>query len=227
MPVALSATGVRLAHVAGEQVGRHGVTAAGEEAQHLVVEAGGLVDGRQRRVLGRLVGEHRQHRGVLVAEQELDHPVLQRLEARGRPEMRPDARVLAGRQRLEHAPLLDQLLLHVLDPGDALERAIEPVFAKVADGRLQFGDDQLHPQLRGLVLDDEQQLVVVVRRAARLLGGQQHVETQVSGVTQAVAEVGGDADFQRAVDGIGHGDAEQGGRTVYGAASPAQRMNRM
>jgi len=51
-------------------------------AQEGVVEAGGGEVGRELGVQGLVVGEHPDHRGVLVAEQELHGPVLRRLEAR-------------------------------------------------------------------------------------------------------------------------------------------------
>ena len=67
--------------------------------------------------------------------------------------------------------------------GQALEHGVELV------------DDQPHPQLRRLVLDDEQQLVVVLGLAERMLGAQQPVEIQIAGVGLAPAQVAGDALF--------------------------------
>ncbi len=55
---------------------------------------------------------------------------------------------------------------------------------------LQLVDHQLHPQLGGLVLDDEQHLVVPWRRARtareRVLRRQQPVEPQVARIGEAV-----------------------------------------
>ena len=51
-------------------------------------------------------------------------------------------------------------------------------------------EDQLEPQLRDLVLDDEQQLVVLGRGADRLLRAEQLVELQVSLVANLAVRAG-------------------------------------
>ena len=67
------------------------------------------------------------------------------------------ARIPAG-QRLEHRPLLEELALHLLHPGEDLEARDEQVGLHVLDRRGELVDHELHPQLRGLVLDDEEHL---------------------------------------------------------------------
>ena len=107
--------------------------------------------------------EHRQHLAVLVAEDELDGAVLAGLEAGGIAQEAAELGVLGGRQGGQHGPLLGEGLLDVLDPGDALQRGAEVVGAEPGGGAAELVQDQLQPQLRGLVLDDEQHLVVVLR----------------------------------------------------------------
>ena len=127
--------------------------------------------------------------GVLVAEQELHGAVLRRLEARRRAQRAAELGVLGRRERGQHRPLLDERLLDVLDPGELLQRGRERVGGEVVAGRAQLVQQELEPQLGGLVLDDEQQLVVVDGAAARLLGREQLVEVQVGGVGQVGPEV--------------------------------------
>ena len=81
--------------------------------------------------------------------------------------------VLARRQRGQHAPLLEQLALDLLDAREALLGGPEVVDGEVREHRVELVDDQPHPQLGRLVLDDEQQLVVVLGLAQRVLGVEQ------------------------------------------------------
>ena len=55
------------------------------------------------------------------------------------------------------------------------------------DGAGEFVQHQLHPELAGLVLDDEQHFVAV--RRARMLGGEDGVEGEVVGVGQVLGEI--------------------------------------
>jgi hypothetical protein len=87
-------------------------------------------------------------------------------------------------------------VLDVLDPREPLEGGREVVAAEQVTGRTELVDEELEPQLGGLVLDDEQQLVVLRRVALRLLGGEQQVEPQVVGVRHLAAEVALDAAFE-------------------------------
>ena len=64
-------------------------------------------------------------RGVLAAEQELDRAVLRGLEAGRVAERRTERVVLRRRQRLEHRPLLEELLLDELDAREDLEARLE------------------------------------------------------------------------------------------------------
>jgi hypothetical protein len=60
-------------------------------------------------------------------------------------------------------------VLDVLDPGEPLQRGREVIGRQQRASRPQLVDQQLQPQLGGLVLDDEQQLVVLRRVAERPL----------------------------------------------------------
>ena len=140
--------------------------------------------------LGEQVGPVRvrlQHLGVLVAEAELDHPVLPALEAAARGERRAHRRVLGRRHRRQHVPGVDQLLHDLAHPGEHLEGALQLVGGDRGDRRLELVQQQLHPQLADLVLDDEQHLVVRVRAA--LLRAEHRVEMEVVAVAHVAAEV--------------------------------------
>ena len=114
-------------------------------------------------------------------------------------ELVAEFQVLRGRQGGQHATLLAELGLDVPHPGEDLERRLELVAADPADARPQFVDDELHPQLGGLMLDDEEHLVVVL--AERCLGTEQRVELQVARVGHLPGEIGVDAGFEFA---LGH-----------------------
>ena len=108
---------------------------------------------------------------VLVAEHELDGAELVRLQARGGPERVAELDVLRGRERLQHRPLLEELALHLLHARQDLERRFEAVGLHVGNRRAKLVQEELHPELGGLVLDDEHHFIVVRRHRARLLRG--------------------------------------------------------
>ena len=164
---------------------------AGEVAQELVVEAGGGEVGAKLLTGPLVVAEDPEHPRVLVAEQELHGPVLQRLEARRVAQLAAELRVLDRGQRRQHRPLLEQLPLDVLDAGQPLQRRGHVVGADQRDRRPQLVDQQLQPQLGDLVLDDEEHLVVVV--GDRVLGVEQPVQAEVAAVRHLPGKVGGDA----------------------------------
>ncbi len=137
-----------------------------------------------------VVGVHRQDAPVLVAEDELDQPVLERLEPARRPEHVAELAVLAGRERGQDRPLRDQLRLDVLDPREDLEGGRKLVAPHQLERRAQLVEDELEPELAGLVLDDEEHLVVVRRTGERRLRREQLVELQVAAVRHPILEVG-------------------------------------
>ena len=124
--------------------------------------------------------EHAQHVGVLVAQQEFDRAVLQRLEPRRRPEDFAEFHVFRRRERLQHRPHFRQLPRHLLAAREDLLARVEAILAQVRGGRRQLVDEQLHPQFRDLVLDDEEEFVVVRRARQRLLRAKQALQLQVA-----------------------------------------------
>jgi hypothetical protein len=121
----------------------------------------------------------------------------------------PEFEVLARRQRLQHRPLLEQLALDLLHARQDLETRVEIVGGQVPDRGRELVDDELHPQLRRLVLDDEQHLVVVHRLRQRVLRREQAREVEVAAVGEAIVQVRVDTGFQRALVGVGHvGDSK-------------------
>ena len=130
----------------------------------------------------------REHRLLLVAERELDQPVLRGLKAGRASEGIAEARIIARRHGGEHVPRLDQLRLNSADTRQVLERGCEIVRHDQATRRIELVQRQLHPQLGGLVDDDEQHLVV--RIGARLLRAEQRVELEIVAVAHCAGEIG-------------------------------------
>jgi hypothetical protein len=144
-------------------------------------------------VSDRIVAVQIEHLRSLVAQHELDGTELERLQPGGVAEHVAELHVLGGRERLQHRPLLEQLPLHLFGAREDLEAGREPIGPHVRNRGPQLVHQQLHPQLRSLVLDDEQHLVVVLR--ARLLRGEQQVEAQVAAVGGLGGEVGVESGF--------------------------------
>ena len=94
--------------------------------------------------------------------------------------------VFAGRHRAQHVPGAGQLLEDARHPGQHLEGRLQPVLADRRHGRADLVDGELHPELGGLVLDDEQQLVMRVRQ--RLLRVEHAFEMQVVAIGHAPGE---------------------------------------
>jgi hypothetical protein len=134
-----------------------------------------------------VVGVRAQHGGVLVAEQELDLPVLEALEAAARAQVGAQRAVLGRCHGGQHIPGVHQLLHDAADARQHLEGLGQAVGGHALVGGLQLVQRQLHPQLAGLVLDDEEHLVV--RRREWLLRRQDGVELQVVAIAHRGAEV--------------------------------------
>ena len=216
---------MRLGEVTLQQIRRNRVVAAGQVAQELVVQTRRLEHRAQPLLVIRRVAEDLEHLAVLVAELELDDPVLQRLEAGRVTEHAAELDVLARGQRGQDAPLLEELALDLLDAREALLRRAEVVGGQAAQDGVELVDDQPHPELGRLVLDDEQQLVVVLGLAQRVLGAQQPVEVEVAGVGLAPAEVAGDAflDVAQISGGVRGGGSPPGGCLAHSSASSSSR----
>jgi MFS family permease len=186
---------VGLAPVALQPARRDREAASGEQPDRLVIEAGPLQRLVQQGVAGRPVAMGRQQGPVLVAEDELDQPVLVGLESRGVAEPVPEGEIVGRRQRRQHVPGLDQLRLDARHPGGHLEGRGEVVGADPLARRLELVQRQLQPQLGRLVHDDEQHLVMLRRK--RPLAVEQPVELQVLAIAHRLAEVGMGAGLRR------------------------------
>src|SRR5688572_13836556 len=153
---------------------------------------------------------------VLVAEQELEHPVLVRLEARGLAKLVAERRVVRWRHRREDVPGLRQLRLHAGHTREHLEGRSKHVAAHVIDRAGELVYAELHPQLGRLVDDDEKHLIVMKR--LRALGRQHAVELQVFPVADRLAQVPVDAlafRFERPCSWLlvaSHGNTQAGTR---------------
>ena len=109
---------------------------------------------------------------MLVAEQELDRAVLVRLEPGGRPEHVAELAYSEGVSVSSTAHCSNSCRWMSFTRARILKHGASSSALHVRDRRRELVDHQLHPQLGGLVLDDEQHLVVV--RRARLLRREQH-----------------------------------------------------
>ncbi len=81
-------------------------------------------------------------------------------------------------------------MLNLLYAVQHLDAARQLVLAQELDRRVDLVKDQLEPQLRDLVLDDEQQLVVLGRGTDRLLRAEQLVELEVGLVADLAVRTG-------------------------------------
>ncbi len=141
----LGAEGMRLAQIAFEQSAWHGMPEAVEPAQEGIVEGRRLEGLAQPRLSARIVSEDLEHRLVLVAEEELEEPVLQGLKAGSGAEHVAKLHVLRRRERFEHRPHLEKLPLHLLDPRQRLGGGARQIAVQPRDRRLEFMQDQLEP----------------------------------------------------------------------------------
>ena len=120
---------------------------------------------------------HADHVGILVAQPELQQAVLHGLETRGAPQLVAEGRVVRRRHRGQHFPHAKQLRLHLADALQGLEGRIQVVAHHALAHEGQLVQEQLDPQLRHVVHDDEHRLVV--RIGDGLLRRQQLRELQV------------------------------------------------
>ena len=196
---------VGLCPVALQAGGRQRDAAARQQAQGLVIQRGRLVGSLHHRQQVRPMLVRLEHRRILVAQRKLDAAVLRALESARVGQVGPDRAVFGGRHRGQHVPGVHQLLHDPAYPRQHLEGAAQFIRSDATDRAVQFVQHQFHPQLAGLVLDDEQHLVVVGRQ--RLLRVQHLVEMQVVAITHGPAEVELGLFLGDDVFGGGHGRA--------------------
>jgi hypothetical protein len=92
--------------------------------------------------------------------------------------------------------LFGQQAQHLLAARQHLAALPDFIALQVGFCRTQLVGEQLQPQLRGLVLDDEEHLVVVRRVGQRLLRGQQLIQAQIAAVGEPALQVGVDTCFE-------------------------------
>eukprot|EP01031_Cornospumella_fuschlensis_P040600 gene40600-49501_t len=134
----------------------------------------------------RAVGVGLEHGGVLVAQQELDAPVLRALEAAAPGQIRPDGAVLGRRHRGQHVPGVHQLLHDARHAGQHLEGLGGAVVRNGAARGVQFMQRKAHPQFGRLVLDNEQHFVM--RAGQQALGIKDAVDLQIVAIGHAAVE---------------------------------------
>ena len=140
-----------------------------------------------------------QHRKVAVADSIFDQPVLPGLEARGLAQVVAEPRVFRRRHGPQHVPGGIELFEDARHARQHLQRLGGVVFRDHAPCSLNLVERELHPQFRGLVLDDEQHLVMGLGQ--RLLRRQDMVDLQIVAIGHALPEIGLGAVFGRI---IGH-----------------------
>ena len=128
-----------------------------------------------------------EHGGALVAQRELDAAILPTLESAAVRQVRPNGAVFRWRHGGQHVPCVHQLFHDARHPSQGLESRSRTIGRHVFDGRAEFVQHQLHPQLAGLMLDDEQHLVVVGRQGCLRI--QQSVQLQIVAVAHVPREV--------------------------------------
>ena len=182
------------------------MSAARQETQELVVQGRRLQRIGQQGLGSGVVIEQGYDRGVLVAQQKLHQPVLEGLKARCITKDVAKLHVFAGGQGFEHRPLRKQLLLNLLDPSEDFHARVGIIAGQMTDGGAQFMNDQLEPQLRGLMLNDEQHLIVVSGVAQGFLCVENTVQLEVLAVIQATVQIRPNRRFQYAFVVLGgHG----------------------
>ena len=129
---------------------------------------------------GLVIGVNADHRGVLVADQKLDHAVLPGLQAGGLPQRSAKLGIFAGRHGAKHIPGRVELLEDARYPRQCLEGRLQIVRGDQPAGGVELVNRELHPQLRRLVLNDEQHLVV--GGGERPLRLQDPVELEIAGI---------------------------------------------
>src|SRR4030095_794182 len=105
--------------------------------------------------------------------------------------------VFGWSERFQYGPLVKELHLDELGTRQNLEAGIELVLLHITDSCLQLVDQQLDPEFRNLMLNDEQHFSVVRWPGQRPLLGEQPIEAEVACIAHPILEIGNDASFQR------------------------------
>ena len=127
-----------------------------------------------------------QHGQIAIADRIFDQPVLPRLKARRLAQTVAKGGVVRGRHRAQHVPGVVQLFKDPADPGQHLERLGRAVRGNRVARGVQLMQRKAHPELRGLVLNDEQHLIMRARQQA--LGVENTVDLQIVAIGHAAVE---------------------------------------
>jgi len=126
------------------------------------------------------MGMNVDRRGVLVADQELDHAVLPGLKAGGLPQQSAKLGIFARCHGAKDVPGRVELLEDARYPRQCLEGRLQIVRGNQPAGGIELVNRKLHPQLRRLVLNDKQHLVMGAGK--RLLRLQYPAELKIAGI---------------------------------------------
>ena len=145
--------------------------------------------------------EHARHLGVLVAQAEFEHAVLERLKAGRLAQAAAKARIVEGRHGGEDFPGLDQLHLHARDPRHHLEGRAEFVGADLAGSRPAISCRQSLIQ-NSLAWWMTMNSISSCASGQRPLAGQQVLQPQIVAIGHRLAEIPMDL-LARQIDGSG------------------------
>ncbi|EAQ12631.1 hypothetical protein RB2654_15135 [Rhodobacterales bacterium HTCC2654] len=148
-----------------------------QEPHRLVIKARTFEFAGELRVHLWHMGMWLQQVRIAVAEDVFDQPVLVGLEPGGRAEHLAKGGIIRRGHRAQDVPLVIELLEDARHAGEHLEHRRQIAGDQGFAGRLHLVQDQLHPKLARVVLDDEQQLVM--RAGERVLLVEQGVEVEV------------------------------------------------
>ncbi len=124
---------------------------------------------------------------ILVPQQELERPILGRLEAGASSQLPAERAVVEGGHRREHVPGVNELRLDLCDASEHLERGVEIVPLDLANDGSELVKRKLHPELGHLMDDDEESLVVVA--GDRFLRAEDLLELEIAGIAHPPFEV--------------------------------------
>ena len=167
---------VGLGEVAFDGFGGDGEVLTVEEAKEFVVDGWGFEGFGEFGVGAGVMFEDSDGLRVFVSEQEFDGSVLRGLESGCVAEDAAELDVFGGGEGFEDGPLFVEHALDVFDAGENFETGAEFVFLDVFDGGADFVNNEFHPKLRGLVLDDEKHFIVMGGAGEGFLGVEDTVE---------------------------------------------------
>ena len=135
--------------------------AAGQKLQAHIVQRGRAKSFFYNFVQVRPMGMRYQHVLIFIAHRKLNASVLPTLETARLSQIRTNGAVFRRRHGGQNIPSMNQLGHDLRYTRQHFESIGQFIFFNVTNGRSQFVQHQLHPELAGLVLNDEQHFVVI------------------------------------------------------------------